>query len=294
MAPCNWAAVQSAAGFGEFLDGCFPSKTEERTLTEIDSRIRGAAYELDGDYAKAGAVLGNIVFVARDADAAKRLEKDVIELTGDWKEHLRTYDAKLITESQNKAVTRSQKKFAAVVDTFFTAMRHMKVTRSGRTVRIGYEEKLSKDDIQEIKDADKSTEDNRIATAEIVNAIQARRPVPQSSLAVLVGSRWATYLTGPVPANLTPPAKFPVSNTDCQQIQRQLASVKYSDVAPPSRDLYFQFRWSSCAAGKTPEVSIAQRTCLLSSKTANEFSACTGAPAGPANEPPESEFGAKK
>lgn len=292
LAPCTWAAVQSAAGIGEFLDGCFPSKTTERSLTEIDSRIRGAAYEMDGDYAKAGAVTGNLVFVARDADAAKRLEKDVSEVVGDWKAHAGVYDAKLITESKDKATTHSQKKFAAVVDTFFRALHRMKVSRSGRTVSVSYDEKLSKDDVEEIKDADQSTEDKRIATAQILEAVQRRQPVPREPLAKLVGDKWATYLTGPVPANLVPAPKVPLTTTECQVIQRQIVNVKYQDVAVASRDTFFQLKWGTCTS-HLPEVTAAQRACLPTVKTAHELDTCIGQASGPANEPSESDFGAR-
>lgn len=293
MAPCTWAAVQSAAGLGEFLDGCFPSKTEERTLTEIDSRIRGAAYEMDGDWAKAGAVKGNLVFVARDSDAAKRLEKDVAEVVSDWKAHAGVYDAKLITESQNKASTHSQKKFAAVVDTFFRAIHKMKVARSGRTVTVSYDEKLSKEDVAEIEDADKSTVDKRIATAEILEAIQAKHPVPREPLAKLVGQKWATYLTGPIPADLHPAAKSPLTGGECQNIQRALLNVRYQDVNTSSRDLYYQLKWGSCFTTHLPEVTAAQRACLPAVKNAADYNACTFTATAPAGEPAESDFGTK-
>ena len=41
-------------------------------------------------------------------------------------------------------------------------------------------QKLSKEDVQEVKDADKQTEDRRIATAQILEAIQGKRPVPHA------------------------------------------------------------------------------------------------------------------
>jgi hypothetical protein len=293
LAPCSSAALQSAGSMTEFIEGCFPAKQEEQLLTEIDSRIRGAAYEQDGDYAKAGAVIGNMIFVARDDDSAKKLEKDVNEVVTDWKTHVSVHDAKLIKESKDKAVTRTQKKFAAVSETFFKAIRNAKVTRSGRTVRVAYDEKLSPEDLAEIKNADESTVEKRIATAQILEAIQAKKPVPQAPLAKLVGAKWATYLTGPVTANLTPPPKTPQSTSECERLQKQISRVKYADVAPPSRDIYFQLRWSSCKEGKTPSLSTTERICIGVVKTGAEFSACTAQQAAPSNEPPESEFGAK-
>ncbi len=294
LAPCHWAAVQSGAGFSEFVDGCFPSKEEEHTLTQIDAKLRGAAYELDGDYAKASAVVGDIVFVARDADAAKTLESDVSEIVADWKAHLENNDAKLIKDSRDKAFSHSQKKFAAVVDTFFGALHEMKVSRSGRTVRVAYKKKLSKDDQIEIAEADRTTVEKRVATAEVLDAIQSKRAIPVGSLAQLVGSKWATYLTGPAPAELHPPAKTPLATAECQSIQSRLVNVKFSDLPDgPQRDLYFKLRFALCAS-RPPEVEPQQHACLATFKTAADFASCTPAPRTPANEPPESDFGDKR
>ncbi|HEY8080273.1 MAG TPA: hypothetical protein VIF62_39355, partial [Labilithrix sp.] len=294
LAPCQWAAVQSGAGFTEFVDGCFPAKEQEHQLTQIDAKLRGAAYELDGDFAKAGAVVGDLVFVARDADAAKTLESDVSEIVADWKAHLENNDAKLVKDSRDKAFSHSQKKFAAVVDRFFDALHEMKVSRSGRTVRVAYKKKLSKDDQIEIAEADRTTVEKRVATAEILDAIQGKRAIPVGSLAQLVGSKWASYLTGPAPADLHPPMKTPLTTAECQSIQSRLANVKFSDLPDGTqRDLYFQLRFAPCGA-RPPEVEPVQRACLVTFKSASDFASCTPASRTPSNEPPESDFGDKR
>jgi hypothetical protein len=294
-APCSWAASQSGASFTEFTDGCFPAKAQEKTLTEIDSKIRAAAYELDSDYAKAGAMVGNIIFVARDADAAKSLEADVKELVSEWKAHLETNDAKLINSTKDKAFRHTQKKFAAVVDTFFAALHKMKVTRSGRTIRISYNEKLSKDDLTELEDADKSTVEKRIATAQILDAIQSKKPIPQGSLGKLVGPKWAAYLLGPPPADLAGAKKEFLTESECKAAQRQLSPVKFSEMSSQqAKDLYFQIKLSPCSGLRTPEVLPIQRACLAKFHNANDFMLCAPLPQTPSNEPPESDFGEPK
>jgi hypothetical protein len=46
-------------------------------VREIDSKIKAAAFEMDGDHQKAKAFHGNIVFVARDDRGANDVERVV-------------------------------------------------------------------------------------------------------------------------------------------------------------------------------------------------------------------------
>jgi hypothetical protein len=291
LAPCYWASFQTSAGFTNFVDGCFPSKALEKSLVEVDSKIRAAAYEMDSDYQKAGAIVGNIVFVARDAEGAKVLEKDIKEIVSDWKAHLDTNDGKLIKETKDKAYTHSQKKFAAVVDRFFDALHKMTVTQSGRTVRISYNDKLSAEDIQGLEDADKKTVEKRLATAQILEAVQAKKAIPEKSLAKLVGAKWATYLLGPPPADLAPPVKLPLTADECKVAQRQIAPIKLSDMTTKeSKDLYMLVKYATCTI-RPPEVLPVQKGCLAKFKTASDFMMCAPLATTPTNEPPEDEFG---
>lgn len=291
MSPCDWGAFQASSGLTTFQEGCFPAKTAERTLTEIDSKIRGAAYEFDGDYQKAGAIHGNIVFIARDASAAKSLEKDVREIVDDWKAHLEMNDAKLVKETKAHPYTHRQKKFAAIVDTYFAALHKMKVTRSGRAVTVAFREPLSGEDLEALKDADRTTERRREAVAEILDAVQANKAPPHAPLATLVGSSWATYLLGPAPDAAATAPKVALTAAECAMLQHSLPTVKYSDLPNvDAREAYFQQKYAVCAT-KPPEVPPAQRGCLFTFKSTAEYAKCVSFGLGtPSNEPPEADF----
>ncbi len=295
LAPCMFGAYHSAAPFTEFVDGCFPTKGTQRPLEEIDAKLKAAAYETDGDPQKGRAVHGNIVFVARDDSSAKDVEKDVREIVADWSAHVAQNEAKLIKQSSTLASTSRQKKFAAFADSYFKALKEAKVSRSGRTIKIAFREPLSTGDIAALEDADRSTVEKRQATAQIIDAIQAGKPLPQAALTKLVGESWGKYLaTAPaLDAPTAPPiARYALTKDECRSVQKRLGKIKMTGIpSGEARIMYILHRGATCSA-RTPEVDIAQRLCLAKFRTAAEYAQCLPArDAARPGEPPESEFG---
>jgi hypothetical protein len=297
VAPCMFGASHSAVPFTQFLEGCFPSKGEERALEAIDAKIKAAAYETDGDLKKAKAFQGNIVFVARDDESAKEVEREVKDVVADWRIHIEENDDKLIVQSNEFAITAGHKKFAAVADNYFKALKGAKVTRKGRTVRVAMREGLSKADLVALDEADRSTVEKRRATAEILDAIQAKKPVPQPALAKLVGSQWATFLTGPAPFEPPPSVRVPMSSDECHKLQARVSGFSTSSFfSTDARLMFFSHKFANCAV-HPPEVDDVQRACLLSFKTSDEYARCAAADLGatvPRGQPPESEFGDRR
>ena len=295
--PCMFGAGNSAAGFSAFLDGCFPQKGQEKLLEQIDSKIKAAAFETDADPAKAGAFHGNLIFVARDDDAAKGVENDVKEMVNEWKNHLEQNEAKLTVQSNELATSGRQKKFAGIVDTYLKALKGSKVTRKGRTIRVSYKEALSKADLVAVEEADKNSADKKLATADILDAIQAKRPVPQPALAKLVGPAWATFLTGPAPIEAPPAVKVPMSVDECKKLQTRIAPFNVSNFfTTDARLMFFSHKFATCSI-KTPEVDPLQAGCLSSFKTASEYARCASADLGatvPVGQPPEADFGDRR
>jgi hypothetical protein len=296
-APCMFGATNSAAGFTAFLEGCFPQKGQEKVIEQLDSKIKAAAFETDGDPAKAGFFHGNIVFVARDDEAAKIVEQDVKELVTEWKNHLETNEAKLTIQSNELASSGRQKKFAGVADTYIKALKGSAVTRKGRTIRVSYREPLSKSDLVAVEEADKNSADKRLATAEILDAIQAKKNVPQASLAKLVGPAWATFLTGPAPVEAPPAVKVPMSADECKKLQARIAPFNVSNFfTTDSRLMFFSHKFATCTV-RPPEVDPLQAGCLASFKTASEYARCASADLGatvPVGQPPEADFGDRR
>ena len=209
-APCAFGAAESAGSLTDFMSACFPN-TEEKTIDDIDAKIRAAAFEMEPDVLKNGNVHGNIVLVSRDDDAAKQVEKDANDLVTDWKSNLENNEAKLIKQAKDDPVTRDEKRWAIVVDNFLHALEKSKVSRDGRTVKLTFSEPLADADKQDLKDVDAKSADTHGAVADLLDAIQQKKPIPQAPLAKLVGAPWATYLAQ---MSTFDPTKMP---KDCPQ-----------------------------------------------------------------------------
>jgi len=314
--PCEWAASQlgihysyssssslgssgssSASSSGgitnrdDFMAACFPAKQDSKLIEEIDAKLRALAFETDPDYVKAGAVTGNIVLVTRDADTAKDAERAIKELVGDWKSQIELNAPKLIKAGKDQASTIKQKKFVDVADTYFQALSQMKVSRDGRTLKISYKASFTKEDQQELQDEDKGSADKRMPVTEILEAIRDKKPIPQASLAKLVGSSWATYLLLPPLPSMTAGPKVHLTSEECASITTRLGSIHMTDL--PSGDAtraYLDQKYNKC----TNDVSEAQKKCLTTFSTTSEYSACMGGDGIDPRQPPESEFGDKK
>ena len=297
QSPCMFGATNSAAGFTAFLDGCFSSQGQDKTLESIDAKIKAAAFETDNDPVKAGFFAGNLVFVARDEDSAKSVENDVKDVVSEWKSHLADNESKLTVQSQELAFSGRQKKFAGIVDTYLKALKNSKITRKGRTVRVSYKEPLSKADLVAANEADASSLDKKQATADILDAIQAKKPVPVGPLGKLVGPAWATFLTGPAPAEAPPVVKAPMTAADCRTLQARIAPFKSENFfTTDARLMFFSHKFANCSV-RPPEVDPLQRGCLATFKTASEYGKCASADLGatvPLGQPPEADFGDRR
>ena len=286
--PCLYGALHSAAPLGKFLDGCFPGKQVEKTLEEVDSKIKAAAYEMDGDHQKAKAFHGNLVFVAKDDRGAKDVERDIKDVVAEWSAHIDSNEAKLINDSRELARTSRQKKFGAVADAYFHALKKAKVTRKGRSVIVSFREEISAADLEALEEADRTTKEKRVATASILDALQARKPIPEDALAELVGPSWARHLAAPPTAAY---ARMAMSESECRSIQSRLATIRLTDrnLTSEARTMYIQHKYATCST-QPPETDLAQRSCLSTFTTAAEYSLCAGTSAASA-EPPLSEYG---
>lgn len=297
VAPCLFGASNSSAGFTAFIDGCFPGKGVEKLLEQVDSKLKAAAFETDGDPAKAGALQGNVIFVARDDSAAKAVEVDVNEIVSEWKSHLEQNEAKLTIQSNEATASARQKKFAGLVDNYIKALRGSKVTRKGRTIRIAYKEVLSKADLVAMEEADKVSADKKVATAEILEAIKAKKAIPQPALAKLVGPAWATFLAAPAPVEQPPSAKVAMSVVDCKKLQSRLAPFSVASFPTTNaRVMFLGHKFAKCGV-RSPELDDVQRACIAAFKTPAEYAQCASPDVGatvPHGQPAEEEFGERK
>ena len=290
---CFLGELRTAGSKPDFRKACFPEGGGvKRQIEGIDAKLRAAAFELSPDFEDAGEVRGNIVFVGRDGDASKEIEKDLTEIATDWKSHIDNNESKLIKLSKEDPVGQRQKEWAAVADTFVKALKNMTVKKDGRAVRLHFEAKLSEDDKREIEAANKDAAKIRTAITDIIEAMQSKKAVPSSALAKIVGQKWADYLLIP---------HGPLSDKDCRQIQANMDAAKLNDVGKLfAADKVFTdvslkqqlvlLRTATCSSQKFPtDITDSQKNCLLAAKDASAMSRCTAPP-----EPPASEFGDPK
>lgn len=316
--PCEWAASQMGIHFGsygssgssgssgstgssgsitgreDFMQACFPGKQDSKLIEEIDAKLRAIAFETDPEYVKAGAISGNIILVTRDAETAENAERSIKELVGDWKSQLELNAPKLIKAGKDQASSVRQRKFADVADTYFQALSMMKVSRDGRSLKISYKASFTKEDRQELEEEEKSGNDKRMPVTEILEAIRDRKPIPQNSLAKLVGNSWATYLLlPPLPPKSTTKVKLTLE--ECKSVKTRLQPIHVSDL-PSTGDAtkaFFDQKYATCEL-TTPEVTEDQKKCLATFSSASDYASCMNSDTTDPRMPPESEFGDKK
>lgn len=194
-APCNWASGQTVGSGAEFLKACFPF-SDSKVITDIDAKIRAAAFEVEPDVLKAGGVHGGIILVARDDDGAKAVEKDAQEFVTDWKAQLENNEAKMVKQAKTNPHSLRQRQFAIIVDNFNQALRGMKVSRSGRVVKMQFHQPLDPTDRADLDDARAKTNQFRSAVADVLNAVKAKQQLPVAALTLIVGAPWAQYFSG--------------------------------------------------------------------------------------------------
>lgn len=286
MMPCTFGALHSSASFKDFNEGCFP-KSVDKLIESVDAKLKAAGYEFDSDYVKASAIHGSLVFVLRDADSAKQAEKDVKDILIDWKSHVENNEGKLIKASRDFPYDARTKRFAVVVDNYFAALKAMKLTRNGRTLRVSFSSVISQEDISGLEDAEKSTADKRRAVSEVVDAIRDKKPVPVKSLGKLVGDTWAKYLTTVQPEGAS--ARIPLTVDQCLDAVKRTTPMKITDfTTTEARSFYLQLRFASCAKSP-PQLLGWQRDCIARSVKAADLQVCSAMK--PLGEPLDSDYG---
>jgi hypothetical protein len=283
QAPCEWGGLQTSGSLTGFVSSCFPN-TDDKVIQDIDAKLRAAAFEIEPDVVKAGAVHGNVVLIARDDDAAKEIQKDATDLATDWKSQIQNNEAKQILQAKTNPTSLRQKSWAIIVDNFQRALENIKVTRSGRSVKLAFNEKLGDDDKKDLDEANKDTMDKRVAVANLLDAVQAKKPLPVADLTKIVGGPWATYLVNA--ATFDPTVKAPMTSIECTAAKASVKGMKAKDM-PNGAGLLSELQTMNCKA--PPQLIAAVHTCVV----AGFHSAADLAKCAPPAEPPESEFGDK-
>jgi hypothetical protein len=285
QAPCAWGGFQTTGNTNDFVQACFPA-TDDKVIQDIDAKLRAAAFEIEPDVLKAGAVHGNIVLVARDDDAAKEVQKDATDLVADWKSTLENNEAKIIKQAKANPTSLRQRSWAIIVDNFIHALQKATVSRSGRAVKLAFNEPLVDEDRRDLAEANKQTLDKRVAAAEVLDAIAQKKPLPQDSLAKIVGAPWAAYFAAV--ASYDPSQKAAPTTAECTDMKKAASKIKAKETtSKEGAALLSQIQSADCK--HPPQLAAATHSCL----TAGFHSGADLSKCAPPAEPSEAEFGDK-
>lgn len=191
--PCERAAP--VAKRAEFLVACFP-KNVDRIVKNVETKVRGLGIERDL-LARASSVGFSFVLLARDDEAAREIEADLLDLSRDWRAHVGNNEAEMTK------LVRADKKFIhdamwqTVFDTFLRALKNIKVERSGSVVRFTIREKFNELEAKTLREFLETQRSDEEASIQIVRAMAAGDPMPAKALATFVEPELATWMASP-------------------------------------------------------------------------------------------------
>jgi hypothetical protein len=261
-----WKAIcEIAAPIGnktEFVEACFPG-SQERTLSQIESKVRGLAVERDL-VARAATVGLTFVLVARDEAAAKEIETDLHDLARDWRAHLANREPQLVKLVRAHSDFVHDKLWNGIFDAYLRAIKGMTVTRSGETVRLVMREHFRPAEEKALSEILAGRTQDQLATIAVVDAVAQGTIIPTKSLAVFTGLEIAAWITAPR-----------AKDTDCDAILAKIKTLTPAELSPEQLGLKVEaekrFTKESCVGAVLPAES---RACFDGATDLQAFSAC--------------------
>lgn len=258
--PCRRAAPTGA--IAHFMGACFP-RGQDPILASIDARTRGLSIEAR-PVVTSGAVEVRYTLLARDADAAHQLERDVGDLARDWRSHVENREADLIRALRAPSESDRDRLWAALQDPFVRSLRSMRVERDGESVSLVMAEELREGEQQELREHLERDSDTRDAVVQVLDGLRQGTGVPESSLARIVGSEAASWM-------LLPRA----TQVDCDAFRQRLAELASGTLEPRLFGLRYQldqrFSPGVCVgAAITPTL----RDCVQAASDLEQLGAC--------------------
>jgi hypothetical protein len=245
----------------DFANACFP-KGEERLMDAIVAKVRGVALQ-DDILGKSARYAFTFLLVARDDDSAKDLEKDVQDLARDWRAQLSNSEPDLAKLVRAPSDYVHDDFWKVAFDPFMRAMRGMKVSRSGRVVRLVIDEALVPAEAKSLKEFVETRTQDQIAATSVIDALIQHSPLPEKSLANFVSPEVAWWMVMPK-----------ATDDDCVAIGAKLKALS-KDVAIADFGLKFQlekrYAKAACVGVGLPGDA---KTCLLGAGDLKAFAAC--------------------
>ncbi|MCC6647559.1 MAG: hypothetical protein IT374_18565 [Polyangiaceae bacterium] len=246
----------------DFVKRCFPAG-QDTILKSVDTKLRGLAVERDV-LARASTFGVSYLLVARDDAAARDIEKDLLDLSRDWRAHLSNNEPDLIKLARAPSTYIHDRFWEAALDPFLRALRNATVKRSGAVVRFDLREQLRPTEVKLLKEFVETRSEDQVATLKILEAIAQRSPLPEKSLAVFVGPDVAAWIVAPR-----------ATDAACAAIAAKIASFTGADLPPDQFGLKLEveqrYAKSACVGAVLPPEAEA---CLLGSTTLQALSEC--------------------
>lgn len=261
-----WAQIcERAAPSGsskDFHGACFPSG-QGRLLESVASKVRGLAVQHDLLATSAG-IHSSYVLVTRDDDAAREVEKDLLDLVRDWRAQLANREADLVRMVRAPSSLPHDRLIEAAFDAYLRAMKAMRVERSGSVVRVVLREPFRPAEAKAIKEFVETRSQDELATVKVVEAMIQKSPLPEKSLALLVGPEVATWIVAPR-----------ATAADCDAILQRVRSSSGAQPSPEDvalkSDLEQRFVPAACVG---TVLTADAKACFQGAQTLQAFGAC--------------------
>ncbi len=254
--PCEMVA--RVGKHKEFVAACMP-KGQEKLLDAITTRVRGAAVQRD-IVAKAERVHVSYTLLARDTDAAKEMEKDLVDFVRDWRAQLDNGETEMSKLVHAKSDNVEDQFWASVYDPYLRALRAAHVERSGRAVKLVVNETLRPEEAKSMREFTASRTKDRAAAGDIAQAVLDGKPIPEKALATFVPAATAKWMLAPH-----------ATDKDCGDAQGHLGELLGTLKNVESvKDMLADWRKLCVGSVMPPEY----RSCLVNAKDTKSFWRC--------------------
>jgi hypothetical protein len=246
----------------EFIDGCFPAG-QDRLLDAVATKVRGLAVERNV-LAKGDAYRLRYVLLARDEEAARDIEKDLLDLARDWRAQVANREPDLMKLLRAPSEHPHDKFWEAAAEPLFRALRGVEVSRSGAVVRVTLSEVLRPIEAKSLKELAATRSSEEAALVSIVDALLQGAKLPEKSLAAFVGSDIAGWMAAPR-----------ATVADCASVRNELTALTQGGVPPEMFGLKFEVEkhWADtrCVGAVFPPEL---KSCVDGAKDLTAFASC--------------------
>jgi len=253
--PCAQAAPVGKRK--EFLAACFP-RGQEKLLEGVTTKVRGLALQSDV-VARAEGIHITYTLLARDSDAARDIEKDLLDFTRDWRAQLTNGEPEMAKLVRAKSEYVIDAFWESIYEPYLRAIRGSRVTRSGNVVRLEIKEALRPEEAKALREFTATRTSDRKAAGDIAEAVLAGTPPPEKALATFFSEDVAKWIVAPR-----------ATEEDCTAAQGKLKTLLGSSDETAIKPMLADYK-KTCLGQVMPEE---YRQCLTGAPDLEHFFRC--------------------